>query len=77
MDKPQVPPDLWKQLAEAEQGRVSGDQPPDSFTVKDYAAHLDSTSRLARDRLFRLVEAGKIEIVGHRGKINYYRMVDK
>ena len=77
MDKPQAPSDLWEQIAEAEKRRVGDAQPPNSFTAKDYAAHLKSTSRLARDRLFRLVEAGKIKIVGHRGKINFYRMVDK
>ncbi len=77
MDKPQVPSDLWEQIADAEQSRVGEGQPPNSFTAKDYATLLNSTSRLARDRLFRLVEAGKIKIVGHQGRVNYYRMVDK
>jgi len=51
-----------------------GEQPPDSFTCKQYAQRMNVVQSVAKSRLARLLERGEIEIAGYGpSNVHYYR----
>ena len=66
-----APLDLWARL-EALTGIDSSPLPMNSFTAKQYSKTANLSARAARERLMKLVDAGKLERRQRKGTYYYY-----
>lgn len=66
--KPEPPADLWERLAELQSPPP---RPANSFTSKEYRERFHVGATIAKDRIAKLIEAGKVER-RRTGNATYY-----